>query len=319
MNYSNVAIFSPQETPLPPLDNAFIFTIDTGVSSTYDLPFNPAINYVVDYTISWGDGSSDVITSTIDAARNHTYSSPGEYQVAIIPNTEVPVTYIRTSASSDEAKIKSIDQWGNLLISQDDELGTMANIVEITSTPPLPTFNTTTLRRFYRSSYPSQGVLDVTGFCSSQVTTINTMLFLQNPNTPIIGLETWDVSNVTDMSFSFSGINMTGVDLSGWNTANAVNFRNMFSNIQQNVEFSMAGWNVEKVTDMRTFIAIGSGFANTADYDATLISWANQNVKPNIIVQFGNNSKYTLGSAAEIARNTLITTYGWTITDGGGV
>ena len=30
-------------------------------------------------------------------------------------------------------------------------------------------------------------------------------------------------------------------------------------------------------------------------------------------------SQYTLGGAAESARNTLINTYGWTITDGGGI
>jgi hypothetical protein len=57
---------------------------------------------------------------------------------------------------------------------------------------------------------------------------------------------------------------------------------------------------------------------STANYDATLISWSQQNVSPNEIANFGG-SKYTLYGAAEAARDILINTYGWIFTDGGGV
>jgi hypothetical protein len=54
-----------------------------------------------------------------------------------------------------------------------------------------------------------------------------------------------------------------------------------------------------------------------ANYDKLLISWGNQGFVYPEIISFGD-AQYTLGGAAEAARNTLINTYGWTITDGGG-
>jgi hypothetical protein len=57
---------------------------------------------------------------------------------------------------------------------------------------------------------------------------------------------------------------------------------------------------------------------STANYDALLIGWAtispNENpLKPNVVFS-GGNSKYCNGV---IARASIISTYGWTITDGG--
>jgi len=54
----------------------------------------------------------------------------------------------------------------------------------------------------------------------------------------------------------------------------------------------------------------------TSRYDAILLSWANQIVKPNLSPSFGS-SKYTPGSPAETARTSLINEDGWSITDGG--
>ena len=55
---------------------------------------------------------------------------------------------------------------------------------------------------------------------------------------------------------------------------------------------------------------------STANYDATLISWAAQTPQSNININFGG-SQYSYEAVA--ARNTLINTYNWTITDGGGI
>jgi len=64
---------------------------------------------------------------------------------------------------------------------------------------------------------------------------------------------------------------------------------------------------------------------STANYDATLIAWNNQiNALPaaeqpqNCTINMGS-STYTIGSAADTARANLISTHGWSFTDGGGV
>jgi len=70
---------------------------------------------------------------------------------------------------------------------------------------------------------------------------------------------------------------------------------------------------VTYMTDMFTGAQL-----STANYDATLIGWAtiepNETpLKPNVIFS-GGNSKYCNGATA---RASIISTYGWTITDGG--
>ena len=79
---------------------------------------------------------------------------------------------------------------------------------------------------------------------------------------------------------------------------------------------SLAGVNVTQLTAAANML--NNVTLSTSNYDATLISWAGQSLQNNVTISFGN-SKYTLGGAAETARNTLINTYGWTITDGGGI
>tara|TARA_R110000772_G_C13036452_1_gene412394 strand:- start:167 stop:460 length:294 start_codon:yes stop_codon:yes gene_type:complete len=54
----------------------------------------------------------------------------------------------------------------------------------------------------------------------------------------------------------------------------------------------------------------------TARYDALLINWDAQNPLDGMSPDFGN-SKYTAGGTAAAARANLISTDGWTITDGG--
>jgi hypothetical protein len=66
---------------------------------------------------------------------------------------------------------------------------------------------------------------------------------------------------------------------------------------------------------------------STTNYDLLLDEWEEtlQALYPNgvgypytISINFGG-SQYTLGSAAETARTSLINNFSWTITDGGGV
>jgi hypothetical protein len=63
---------------------------------------------------------------------------------------------------------------------------------------------------------------------------------------------------------------------------------------------------------------LGSNVITTAAYDATLIAWAAQ-VPTTVLTLNVNSTQYTLGGEAEAARTSLINTYGWTITDGGGI
>ena len=195
---------------------------------------------------------------------------------------------------------------------------------------------------------------DLSGWNTSNVTTMRQMflIYAANPgNTTLNSIGSWDVSNVTDMYRMFESVNWGNPNISSWNTQNVQNFgRFMQSSGQFNRDLS--GWNTSSATDMSTMFGYGNSqpgniaswdidqmtnFTNfmisnnsalsTADYDAVLVSWENQlqtaypggvGYTPVISIHFGA-SQYTLGSAAATARASLISTFGWTITDGGGI
>jgi surface protein len=78
----------------------------------------------------------------------------------------------------------------------------------------------------------------------------------------------------------------------------------------------IGSWNVSNVTDMSGMFS-GTGLS-TANYDATLIGWATRGANGGILKQGvnfdGGNSNYCNGLGA---RNYLINTYKWVITDAG--
>jgi hypothetical protein len=77
---------------------------------------------------------------------------------------------------------------------------------------------------------------------------------------------------------------------------------------------SLGGWDIRNVMGMPHMF--GSAGLSTANYDATLIGW-NSQLPQNAVIFDGGNSTYSC--AAADARENLITAFGWTITDGGGL
>ena len=152
----------------------------------------------------------------------------------------------------------------------------------------------------------------------------------------------WDVSSVTNMSVMFQ-LTQFNQDISNWDVSSLVNTKQMFNNspFNQNInnwnvsslqnmsrmfercfsfKQSLEGWNILNVTnasDAFRYIDINEA-GTTTNYDNTLIGWASQSLQSGVTFKAGT-SQYSLGGAAEAARNTLINTYGWTITDGGGI
>ncbi|MDH7911339.1 BspA family leucine-rich repeat surface protein [Winogradskyella sp. SYSU M77433] len=123
-------------------------------------------------------------------------------------------------------------------------------------------------------------------------------------------LDNWDVSNVTDMGGMFALTESFNQPLNNWDVSSVVFMDYMFD-FADVFNQPLDNWNVENVTTMeRMFTGLT---LSTEYYDATLNSWANQSLQSNVEFH-GGNSNYC---NSETARNTLIDTYGWTITDGG--
>lgn len=158
-------------------------------------------------------------------------------------------------------------------------------------------------------------------------------------------VDNWDMSNVVDAEFMFQrcpnfnrdisnwntaslqiaggmffGCSSFAADVSGWNTSSLTTASSPAGNGMfegcTSFNSNLGGWDVSQLTNARDIIA--SSGVSTSNYDALLIGWAAQSVQSS--VELGANpTKYTSGGAAEAARNTLISIYGWTINDGGPV
>jgi surface protein len=128
-----------------------------------------------------------------------------------------------------------------------------------------------------------------------------------------------DTSSVTDMNrmFLFCAT-MLVPDLTGFNTSSVTNMIQMFGNCSRLTDVIGAeDFNIESLnvtTALNQFIT--SGYIETARYDALLINWDAQNPFDGMSPNFGA-STYTAGGTAAAARANLISTDGWTITDGG--
>ena len=110
-------------------------------------------------------------------------------------------------------------------------------------------------------------------------------------------LNSWDVSNVDTVFYMLQGATSFDQNLDTWDISIITNMDNMFN----------------------------GATLSTSNYDAILIGWeatleaaypSGTGYSPTISIDFGN-SEYTGGGAAATARASLISTFGWTISDGG--
>jgi surface protein len=109
-------------------------------------------------------------------------------------------------------------------------------------------------------------------------------------------LNSWDTGNVTNMSGMFGNALSFNGDVSNWDTGKVTDMSLMFS-YASSFNQSLSSWNISNVTVMTSML--NSTALSNANYAATLIGWANQTVKTNVV--FGANGKSASGSAGCIA------------------
>jgi surface protein len=122
----------------------------------------------------------------------------------------------------------------------------------------------------------------------------------------------WDVSSVADMRYMFYRAYSFNQPLGSWNVSRVTNMGGMFYEAYSFNQL-LGSWDVSSVTDMGTmFYGVT---LSTPIYDNLLLGWSQLPLQIGVTLDAGN-SKYSV--AALDARQTLITTFSWTIIDGGG-
>jgi surface protein len=99
-------------------------------------------------------------------------------------------------------------------------------------------------------------------------------------------LSSWNTSKVTNMGGMFYGASSFDQSLSSWVTSSVTDMSGMFADASS-FDQSLSSWNVWLVANMQNML--DNSALSSANYAATLIGWANQTVKTNVV--FGANGK----------------------------
>jgi surface protein len=158
---------------------------------------------------------------------------------------------------------------------------------------------------------------DIGNWNTSSVTNMQILFYRATSFNQDIG--NWDTSSVTDMMYMFFSAQAFNQDIGNWDTSSVTDMMYMFYNATS-FDQDISSWDFTGINSTSNL----SGFMSyctlsTANYDALLVSWASQasSMPANMVNVNMGTSTYTAGGTAATARNTLVNTYGWSITDGG--
>ena len=251
----------------------------TGSSNSDQIKIPTESDGTYNCTIFWGDGNYDAVTTWDDSAWTHTYSVSGEYQIQIVGQCEG----FRFYNEGDKFKLLSIENGG-----EDFSVGNNGKYF-----------------------YGCENLLYINNVDFSGTTNFNRAFmrcFVFNSNINFND----PVSNIVDtfwdcrkFNSKFYNLDLSVTSSLGYCLYKCYEFNQDISNL-----------NYENIDNMINMLTYSTSFS-TENYDKLLLACADQNVKTG--VTFNCSSYYTLGGAAETARNYLINTKGWSVTDLGGV
>ena len=241
-------ILTSQRGP-PTIMSVNTTNISDGSSNDFSfaLPLLPTGTY--DFTIAWGDGSSSTITAYNQPETTHTYAVAGVYTLRF-GGTLIGWSF---NNGGDILKLIDISAWGDMVLGT-NEGGYFYGCVnlDISATTGSPLRSTTTsLSRCFSD-------------CASLVDAA-------------LNIGTWDVSNITDMSYVFANCSLLNVDLSAWVPSSATTMGNMFNGASvfnngdpgNNGALPLAWTTSAALTDCSYMFAAASAFNQAVDFSDT--------------------------------------------------
>ena len=282
-------------------DHALIITLKTNPSKNQNddeltIPFyGPGTIYGIDWD---NDGVLDTsgltgpITIEMDTPGYYTFQIGGDY-----PN-------LKFATNDDAQKLFSVDQWGDNIWQELSFKGAMDLQFAAVDTPDLSQL--TSMSEIFRSCSAFDSPInhwDVSNVTDMSYAFSGALNF----NQP---LDAWDVSNVTDMTWMFRGTQVFNQSIETWDVGAIESMDQMFAYTWV-FDQNLFNWDFTSASDLSgMFLGVE---LSTSNYDSLLLSLAAQGVQDSLDFD-GGSSKYCAGV---VARNYLIDSLGWTITDGG--
>ena len=241
-----------------------------------------------DYTVDWGDGT---VESGFTGNATHIYATSGNHTVSILGS----FPRIFFDDTGDKNKILSVQNWGDQVW--------------------------TSMQRAFAGCQNLQVAAADTPDLSAVFSTAG--MFRDASNLNSSNLVSWDVSNVTNMTDMFRGATAFNQDIGIWDVSNLQFMFRMFldaASFNQNLSnWDLSSINVNIVAEPIDII-LATTAMSVANYDATLIGWAEDSSGspadgiddiPQNLVLDATGLQYCLAS---VARESLIEFEQWTIT-----
>ncbi|WP_298477165.1 BspA family leucine-rich repeat surface protein [uncultured Maribacter sp.] len=231
-------------------------TDNPGTSADNQITIPTRSNMQYNYTVDWGDGSSD---SGVTGNITHTYETVGTYEVSI--SGEFPQMFFNdedyAAENSDSEKILFIEQWGDI---QWENMSVAFKGCENLDVLATDTPNLSEVNSLYEMFFGCANLIGNSSFGNWDVSRINNMTgVFQNAfnfNQPI---GTWNVANVVDMSNMFWNNQVFNQDIGNWNTQNVKKMENTFlgaTSFNQDI----SNWNTSEVYTMRGLFRLATSF-----------------------------------------------------------
>lgn len=303
-------------------DMPLILTIDTtktgSASNTFILPIQKTTKQVV--KIDWGDGKNNL---GVNGNNTHVYATGGVYTIKIYSKIFTGLYFNNTG---DKSKLLTVSTFGKTISGfLYAALHGCDNLTSVNAVGIL--YLTTSAASMFRNC---SALTVIPFFDFAKVTVTSNML---QGCTSITTIPQWNTSNVSNMASMFQGCtSLTTVPL--LDMSNVTNCASMFQSCPALTTVPL--FNLSKITNTSAMFAyctllttvplfdlskvtnatnmfIGVTLT-TASYSAFLVNLATLPLQ-NGVTFSGGSSKYDLAGAA--ARAYIISTFGWTITDGG--
>ena len=242
----------------------FITKWNTNVNSwetqkTISLPLTESGIY--NFTVDWGDGTLDHITSFDQAEVTHTYLSEGEYTVTISGKIQ---GWAFSGDSSNAEKILEVTQWGSLEIDSHSAFQS-CRYLTISAIDKPNISQTQSLKSMFESCSRLTIIPNINTWDVSSVTDMSYMFYYTDFSSD---LSSWDVRSVTDMSYMFAGTNYNGYlnvwDIGVWDVSSVADMSGMF--FFSRFTGDISAWDVSGVTNM-------SNMFNAASFSGDIGAW----------------------------------------------
>ena len=344
----------PTTTTVVPVAQDLVLQINIPVSNPAAYVFGLGLAGTVNVTIDWGDNTTSVVTTA--QSKGHTYSTPGQYEIRVSGTlTELTYAgmgmhpeYLVGASSFGDLGLTSLYQafyGADNLVSVPLVLpSTVVNLESVFW--GADSFNHPNIGAWDTSNVTNMNFLfdDASAFNQSlsgwDTGSVSNMAGMFSGASAFNqSLSGWNTGSVTNMESMFRDASAFNQSLSGWNTSNVTNMSQMFLNASMFNHASVGGWNTGSVTNMESMFRDASAFnqslsswnvslvtsmqnmlsnsaMSSANYAATLIGWASQTVKTNVVFGANGKSVGSYGSAGCSARQLLLDSpSSWIITD----